>query len=104
MHKFILFTGIEAYVKTPFAQLEYTIKKTSTVVKYGVGSITDGTYKLEINIKNYDDYFYEIEKGNAVQIQGFLRKKGKLKIKWFKRCPLFLFLFQFTLFPKEQVN
>lgn len=46
----------------------------------GCGSITDGSYKLEIHIMNfsYDEYLeLEIKKGDKVKITGIMQAGGK---------------------------
>jgi len=46
----------------------------------GCGSITDGTYKLEVHILNFneDDYYeMEISKGDKIKIVGTMYATGK---------------------------
>lgn len=47
--------------------------------KIGYGSITDGTFKLEVHIVNFNNEDYdslEIYKGDKVQLIGSIRNKG----------------------------
>ncbi|XP_036148837.1 uncharacterized protein LOC118647657 [Monomorium pharaonis] len=58
---------IEGYIKTNFAEM----RKLNQVI--GCGSITDGNYKMEVRVSNfnYDDYLdLEITKGDKIQIIG----------------------------------
>lgn len=45
----------------------------------GCGAITDGTYKLEVHVINFnnDDYFvHDIKKGDHVEIIGIMQTTG----------------------------
>lgn len=45
----------------------------------GYGSVTDGTYKLEVHIINFSDDDYatlEINKGDKIQLNGNIKNKG----------------------------
>lgn len=67
---------IEAYVKTNFAPI--LNNKLNKII--GCGSLTDGTYKLQVHIINYnnDDYFaMDIKKGDKVEILGSMVTNGK---------------------------
>lgn len=39
---------------------------------YGCGSITNGDYKLKIQIENYDGYS-EFEKGQEIEVKGYVQ-------------------------------
>jgi len=63
---------LEAYIKTNFAEI-YDNKLNKTI---GYGSVTDGTYKLEIHIVNFiiDNYSkLNINKGDKVEMIGVIQ-------------------------------
>jgi homospermidine synthase len=67
---------VEGYVKTNV--LECFNNKLNKVIGYG--SITDGTYKLEIHILEFEDAKYsdiDIKKGDKIQVQGSIQSNGK---------------------------
>ncbi|XP_011858676.1 PREDICTED: uncharacterized protein LOC105556203 isoform X2 [Vollenhovia emeryi] len=62
---------MEAYIKTNFDEIHHN--KLNKLI--GIGSVTDGTYKLEVHIISfsYDDYFaLGISKGDKVQVTGVM--------------------------------
>lgn len=73
----ILILVLNAYIKTNFTE----IRKMNQVI--GCGSITDGKYKLEVHITNYnhDDYSQlQLTKGDKVQVIGSIYNAGKIFI------------------------
>ncbi|CAL1685166.1 unnamed protein product [Lasius platythorax] len=63
---------LEAYIKTNFAE----IHNNKLNIYIGYGSVTDGTFKLEIHIKNFmtNDYLkLEIKKGDKVEVIGVIQ-------------------------------
>jgi len=66
---------LEGYIKTNISSI-YNNKLNK---KIGCGSITDGTYKLEIHIINFDENNYfkkDIHKGDKVEIIGIVSNTG----------------------------
>lgn len=64
---------MEVYVKTNFCE---TSKFNQNI---GCGSITDGTYKLEVNILSFSDDEYDvlnIKKGDKIEIIGSIGKNS----------------------------
>lgn len=59
-------TVIRGYIKTNFNILNNTYKS------YGCGSITDGCYKLQIQIMEYEQYSY-FEKGEYIEVKGYVK-------------------------------
>lgn len=57
---------IYGFIKTTFNTSSNNFKT------YGYGSITDGTYKLEVQIVNYvhENYY---KKGEHIQIEGYVK-------------------------------
>lgn len=56
-----------------------TKTKSNKFVTLGIGSITDGRYKLGININNYnedDDIYSNIFKGSYVSVKGSVYKQN----------------------------
>lgn len=67
---------MEAYIKSNFAEV-YNNLANKTI---GCGSVSDGKYKVEVHIINFDEEDYarlEIKKGDKVQIIGSVRNKSK---------------------------
>lgn len=62
------FTAIRGYIKTNFNILNNT---------YGYGSITDGSYKLQIQIMEYDQKSH-FEKGEYIELKGYVKITSKL--------------------------
>jgi len=69
------FIVLETYIKTNFAEVH-----DNKLNKYiGCGSVTDGTFKLEIHILNFsiDDYsILNLNKGDKVQMIGVIQTNG----------------------------
>jgi hypothetical protein len=57
---------IHGFVKTPFNTSSNNFKT------YGYGSVTDGIYKLEVQIVNYDHKNY-YKKGQQIQMKGYVK-------------------------------
>ncbi|CAL1685204.1 unnamed protein product [Lasius platythorax] len=70
---------LKGYIKTNFAKYygnDYEIPKDRH--EFGCGSITDGTYKLEVHIQKFDHDNYKelnINKGDKIQIKGKMYRK-----------------------------
>jgi len=67
---------LEGYVKSNFASIHNN--KLNKVI--GCGSLTDGIYKLEVHIVNFndDDYLAQnIRKGDKIEVTGIIRNPGK---------------------------
>lgn len=70
-----IFTVLEGYVKTNFSSVHNN--KLNKMI--GCGSITDGTFKLEIHIVNFiDDDYYELDirKGDKIEVIGIMSNTG----------------------------
>lgn len=65
------FSVINGFIKTNFNTFTNNLKS------YGYGSITDGTYKLEVQITNYEHENY-YKKGEHVQIKGYVKVASKI--------------------------
>lgn len=55
------------------------------LIHYGVGSVTNGKYKIEIRVKNFPDDVDEFNKGDHLKVEGvlkFTRTIGFLKTKF----------------------
>jgi len=63
--------GTCGYIKTNFNTFSNSFKT------IGSGSITDKTYKLEIQITNYDNDVF-LEKGEFVEVKGYVKMMSKL--------------------------
>ncbi|XP_036138393.1 uncharacterized protein LOC105832794 [Monomorium pharaonis] len=76
---------LEGYVKSNFMEREYPNDECNT---FGCGSITDGTYKLEIHIKNFSrtDYLeLGIGKGDKISVIGTIKRDN-----YFIHNPIYL--------------
>ncbi|XP_029171953.1 uncharacterized protein LOC114941216 isoform X1 [Nylanderia fulva] len=58
--------ALEGYIKSNFGP----IYKTNLNKKIGCGSITDGYFKLEVHIINFDENDYELMKGDKIKVIG----------------------------------
>jgi len=65
------FLVVQGFIKTNFNTFNNNFKS------YGYGSITDGTYKLEVQIANYEHENYFV-KGEHVEIKGYVKVASKL--------------------------
>lgn len=73
---FTLYIEVEGYVKTNFSE-SFNIKLNKMI---GYGSITEGTYKLEIHVLNfkYDDLeTIDINKGDKIEVIGIMYNTSK---------------------------
>lgn len=71
---------LEAYIKTNFAAI-YNNKLNKII---GCGSLTDGTYKLEVHITNLDIENYavmDINKGDKIEIIGTVQSTYSITFK-----------------------
>lgn len=66
------FIALEGYIKSSFGP----IYKTNLSKKIGCGSITDGYYKLEVHITNFDDEDCNFIKGEKIKIIGVMQNTG----------------------------
>jgi len=69
---------LKAYIKSNFSELFNN--KLNKIIGYG--SLTDGTYKLEVHIINFnhEDYFdLDIKKGDKIEIIGTIYNRYKNK-------------------------
>ena len=69
---------LKGYIKTNFA--EYYDEITRYRYDFGCGSITDGIYKLEVHIQNFDQNDYiqlNLDKGDKIKIIGTMQARGK---------------------------
>lgn len=62
---------MNGFIKTNFNAFS---ANTKTI---GYGSITDGTYKLEIQVSNFDHKNY-YKKGEQIQVKGYVKIASKL--------------------------
>jgi len=60
------FSVVQGYVKTNFNKFSNNFKT------YGYGSITDGMYKLEIQIIDYE-HTNEFINGQQIEIKGYIK-------------------------------
>lgn len=67
----VFFTVIRGYIKTNFNVFSNSFKT------IGNGSITDGHYKLEIQISEYK-HDIKFEKGQQVELKGYIKIISKL--------------------------
>ncbi|XP_071582104.1 uncharacterized protein [Temnothorax nylanderi] len=58
---------IRGFIKTRFNSFSNNFKT------YGCGSITNGEYKLEIQIVNYDEFVDNFEKGQEIEVKGYVQ-------------------------------
>jgi len=68
---------LETDIKTNFA----TIFNTKLNKNIGCGSITDGTYKIEVHIINFSDEEYsklKLNKGDKIEIIGTMQNSGTI--------------------------
>lgn len=67
---------LEGFIKTNFCEIFNN--KLNKII--GCGSITDGTYKLEVHILDFsdDNYFdFELKKGDKIEVIGSMQHGGK---------------------------
>ncbi|XP_043463976.1 uncharacterized protein LOC122499593 [Leptopilina heterotoma] len=62
---------MEGYIKTNFRRLKYEYQ--SQIVNYGIGSITDGEFKIDVRIYNFPETEHNFEKGDPVSVTGFIK-------------------------------
>lgn len=75
---FFNISEIQGYVKNAFRALR-TKTQSNKFITLGIGSITDGRYKLGININNFnedDEVYNKIFKGHYVSVKGVLFQKN----------------------------
>ena len=65
-------TELSAYLKTPFIQKS----ETNSFTFFGV--ITDGNYKLDVELNKEEEETIDFEKGDKLEIIGDLRESGKI--------------------------
>lgn len=65
-----MFSALRGYIKTKFVSTASRYENSS----YGCGSITDGTYKVSIQVSNFQDN--DIKKGTAVKVVGEINNAG----------------------------
>lgn len=64
--KMYYFLVVRGFIKTNFNNFSNNYKT------YGYGSITDGIYKLEIQISNYENEI-DFVKGEQIEVKGFVK-------------------------------
>lgn len=62
---------LEGYIKSNFGSIYNSLNK-----KIGCGSITDGKFKLEVHIINYDESEYDFKKGDKIKMIGVMQNAG----------------------------
>lgn len=63
-------TAIKGFIRSPFVMsCGY-----NGVSSYGLGSITDGEFKISIQIKNFKESAFQ--KGDPVTVRGTVERKG----------------------------
>lgn len=67
---FFLFIGIEGFIKTPIRLLVTVINKER--ITYGTGAITDGKFKVEVKIRNFESKDQYFNKEDNVEVIGNL--------------------------------
>jgi len=67
------FIALEGYIKSNFGP----IYKTNLNKKIGCGSITDGYFKLEVHIINFEKDDYEFMKGDKIKVIGEMQYTSK---------------------------
>lgn len=73
MYNWNIFLDIQVFIKINFNGAQYNNKS------FDIGPITDGTYKLEIQVnENYEENKYE--KGQHIEIKSYVKIKGKYVI------------------------
>lgn len=70
-----MFTGVHGYIKSKFVEERIGMHK--NLGTYGCGSITDGTYKMEVRIASFKGTFKGL-KGNPVHLIGNINTQGKI--------------------------
>lgn len=73
LYNYNLILGIKGYLKTKFAR---SINRLTNVT-YGCGAITDGEYKIAVQVSNYD--LIDIPKGKFLTVRGEVKKDGEYK-------------------------
>lgn len=70
-----IYSVLDGYIKTNFFELFNN--KLNKIV--GCGSLTDGFYKLEVQIMNFSEVHYlelDLKKGDKVEIKGIMQTNG----------------------------
>ncbi|XP_043465228.1 uncharacterized protein LOC122507181 isoform X2 [Leptopilina heterotoma] len=65
------FVKIKGFIKSAFRLLTYTTNEEH--IWYGVGTLTNGNYKMEIRIKDFAADTEYLEKGDHVEVEGILK-------------------------------
>lgn len=73
---YFTFIAIDGYIKTPFVGVQSQFDDAS----YGCGSITDGFYKITVNIANFQPL--NLRKGTAVHVIGETKSTSKLSLRF----------------------
>lgn len=69
------FLDVEAFIKSNFSEMHNNL--INKII--GIGSISDETYKIEVHVINFNDEDYsilDINKGDKVEITGYVRDKS----------------------------
>ena len=69
------FLEISGYVRTKLAMVH---TRWSGLTTYGIGAITDGTKKITVQVKHYQDLNAKYEMGDFVTVRGTIKEQGSL--------------------------
>lgn len=70
------------------------------LINYGLGSITNGTYKVEVRITNFSGDSELFEKGDNIEVEGILKFTSKFIIH-LKNSNNF---FRLSIFKNKQIH
>lgn len=94
---YIFFAVLEAYIKTNFGSI-FNAKLNKNI---GCGSISDGIYKLEVHIINFNEKEYanlNLKKGDKIELIGTMQNSGKKALIMITRTTFSIFIFFFVFF------
>lgn len=69
---YIYFIVLEGYIKSNFGPIYIN----NLNKKIGCGSLTDGHFKLEVHIMDFDENEYNFIKGDKIKIIGVMQNTG----------------------------